>query len=61
MHIHYQKPSCMTIGTRQRLDGTDHLDIKTDNINIKSVSNQKLFGLHIGEYLNWNTHIDILC
>ena len=47
----------MTIGTRQRLDGTDHLDIKADNINIRSVSNQKLLGLHIDENLNWNTSI----
>ena len=61
MHIHYQKTSCMTIGTRQRLDGTDHLNIKADNINIRSVSNQKLLGLHIDENLNWNTHIDNLC
>ena len=61
MYIHYQKTSCMTIGTRQRLDGTDHLDTKADNINIRSVSNQKLLGLHIDENLNWNTHIDNLC
>ena len=61
MHIHYQKPFCMTIGTRQRLDGTVHLDIKADNIKIRSVSNQKMFGLHIDEYLSWNTHIDNLC
>ena len=61
MHIHYQKTSCMTIGTRQRLDGTDHLNIKADNINIRSVSNQKLLGLSIDENLNWNTHIDNLC
>ena len=51
----------MTIGTRQRLGGTDHLDIKADNINIRSVSNQKLLGLHIDENLNWNIHIDNLC
>ena len=49
----------MTIGTRQRLDDTDHLDIKADNI--RSVSNQKLLELHIYENLNWNTHIDNLC
>ena len=41
MHFHYQKTSCMTIGTRQRLDGTHHLVIKADNIIIRSVSNQK--------------------
>ena len=61
MHIHYQKSSCMTIGTRQRLDGTDHLDIKADNIRERYVSNQKLLGLHIDDNLNWNTHIDNLC
>ena len=42
----------MTIGSRQRLDGTDHLDIKADNINIRSVSNQQLLVLRIDEYLN---------
>ena len=51
----------MKIGTRQRLDGTDHLDIKAGNINIRSVSNQKLLGPHIDKNLNWNTHIDNLC
>ena len=51
----------MTIGTRQRLDGTDNLDMKAYNINIRSVSNQKLLGLHIIENLNWNTHMDNLC
>ena len=57
MHIHYQKTSCMTIGTRQRLDGKDNLDIKADNINIRSISNKKLFGLHIDENLNWNMNL----
>ena len=61
MNIHYQKTSCMTIGTRQRLDGIAHLDIKADNINIRSVSNHKSLGLHIDENLNRNTHIDSLC
>ena len=56
MHIHYQKTSCMTIGTKQRLDVTHHLDIKADNISIRSISNQNLLGLHIDENLNWNTH-----
>ena len=51
----------MTRGIRQRLDGTDHLDIKADNIKIRFVSNQILLGLHIDENLNWNTHIDNLC
>ena len=56
-----KKTSCMTIGTRQSIDGTDHLNVKADNINIRSVSNQKLLGLYIDENLNWNTHIDNLC
>ena len=51
----------MTIGTRQRLDGTDHYDIKADYINIRSVSNKKLLGLQNDKKLNWNTHIDNLC
>ena len=59
-NIHYQNQCCMTIGTRQRLGGTHHLDIKADNICERSVSNQKLLGLHIDENLNWNTHIDNL-
>ena len=50
----------MTIGIRQRLDGTHHLDIKADNIRERYDSNQKLLGLHIDENLNWNTHIDNL-
>ena len=44
---------------RQRLDGIDHLNIKADNINIRSVSNQRLLGLNINENLNWKTHIEI--
>ena len=51
----------MTIGTRQSLNGTDHLDFKADNINIRSVSNLELLGLHTDGKLNWNTHIDNLC
>ena len=42
MHFHYQKTFCMTIGTRQRLDDTHHLDSKADNIITRSVPNQKL-------------------
>ncbi|MCG8047471.1 MAG: reverse transcriptase domain-containing protein, partial [Candidatus Thiodiazotropha endolucinida] len=61
MHIHDQKTSCMTIGTRYRIDGSHLLDITSDNTNIKQVSNQKLLGLHIDEHLNWSTHIDHLC
>ena len=60
MYINYQKTSCMTLGTKHRLNGSK-LDINADNIKIKQVSDQKLLGLHIDENLNWCSHIDHLC
>lgn len=59
--IHDQKTSCMTLGTKQRLNGSHLLNIKANNTNIKQVSSQKLLGLPIDETLNWSTHIDQLC
>lgn len=61
IHAHDQIPSCMTLGTRQRLDGSHLLDITSNDISIKHVSNQKLLVIYIGENLNWNIHIDHLC
>lgn len=49
------------LSTRQRLNGSQKLDIKAEEINIKHVSNQKLLGLYIDENLNWCSHIDYLC
>ena len=61
MYINYQKTSCMTLGTKHRLNGSNKLDINADNIKIKQVSDQKLLGLHIDKNLNWCSHIDHFC
>ena len=61
MHVHDTKTYCMTVGTRQRLDGSHHLNIKSGDVYIKHVSNQKLLGIHIDENLTWTTHIENLC
>ena len=61
MHVHDNKTSCMTLGTKQRLDGSHILDIKAGHVSIKKVSNQKLLGVCIDENLSWTTHIEYLC
>ena len=61
MHVHDTKTSCMAVGTRQRRDGSHHLDLKSGDVRIKHVSNQKLLGIYIDENLNWTTHIEYLC
>ena len=61
MHINYQKTSCMTLGSRQRLDNSRVLIIKVNGTAISQVSSQKLLGLCIDEHRNWSTHIDHLC
>ena len=61
MHINYQKTSCMTLGSRQRLGNSRVLNIKVNDTTISQVSRQKLLGLYIDEHLNWSTHIDHLC
>ena len=61
MHINYQKTSCMTLGSRHRLDNSRVLNIKVNDTTISQVSSQKLLGLYIDEHLHWSTHIDHLC
>ena len=61
MYINDQKTSCMTLGTKHRLNGSNLLDINADNIKIKQVTDQKLLGVHIDENLNWCSYIDHLC
>ena len=34
MHVHDTKTSCMAVGTRQRLDGSHHLDLKSGDVRI---------------------------
>ena len=61
MHINCQKTSCMTLGSRQRLENSRVLNIKVNDTTISQVSSQKLLWLYIDEHLNWSTHIDHLC
>ena len=61
MFIHYQKTSCMTICTRKMLYGTDHLNIKADNVNICLYPIKNCWYFILMNILNWNTHIDNLC
>ena len=61
MGIHYNKTTCMTVWTKQKLSHTEELNIKIENNEIEPVSSQKLLGLHIDENLNWTMHIDYLC
>ena len=55
MPINYQKTSCMTLESRQRLDNSRVLNIKVNDTTISQVSSQKLLGLHIDQHLNWST------
>ena len=57
--IHYGKSTCMTLGSRHKIQKAGKLNITIGDIN--SVSSQKLLGLYIDETLSWNPHIDYLC
>ncbi|MCG7877652.1 MAG: reverse transcriptase family protein [Candidatus Thiodiazotropha endolucinida] len=59
--IHYGKSTCMSLGTRQKLDKAGRLNLKIDDVQINQVSSQKLLGLYIDETISWNPHIDHLC
>lgn len=61
MIIHCDKTTCMLLGTRHLTQQTDHLNISLDGNIIKTVTSQKLLGVHIDENLLWTTHIDYLC
>ena len=62
MQIHYDKTSCMTLGSRHRTQNeASKLDITIDGSEIKQVDKQKLLGVYIDENLLWTTHIDYLC
>ena len=62
MQIHYDKTSCMTLGSRHRTQNeASKLDITIDGNEIKQVDKQKLLGVYIDENLLWTTHIDYLC
>ena len=61
MNMHYEKTSCMLIGTRRSTQHSQELDIYIDDIKIKNVTKQKLLGIYIDENLQWSDHIDYLC
>ena len=61
MLIHYDKTSCMTVGTRQRTRESPDLNIMTDNNKVEQVYNKKLLGIYFDENLLWTAHIDYFC
>ena len=62
MKIHYDKTSCMALGTKHvTQNDTSNLNINIDSNTIKQVNKQKLLGVFIDEKLSWGAHIDYLC
>ena len=61
MQLHYGKTTCMLVGTRQRLNMSNKLNIQVNDTCIQNVSKQKLLGIYIDESLTWSSHIDHLC
>ena len=62
MQIHYDKTSCMTLGSRHRTQNeASKLDITIDGNEIKQVDKQNLLGVYTDENLLWTAHIDYLC
>ena len=61
MNMHYEKTSCMLIGTRHSTQHSQELNIYIDGNKIKNVTKQKLLGIYIDENLQWSDHINYLC
>ena len=56
--LNKSKTEFMVIGSRQRLGTFDRSPaLKIDNVLIKQVGSTKSLGVHVDEYLKWNTHI----
>ena len=51
MNRHYEKTSCMLIGTRHSTQNSQELEIYIDDNKIKNVTKQKLLGIYIDENL----------
>ena len=47
MNMHYEKTSCMLIGTKRSTQHSQELDIYIDDNKIKNVTKQKLLGIYI--------------
>ena len=56
--MHYDKTSCMLIGTRHRIKKNQQINIYIDGNTIKKVNKQKLLGIYIDENLHWSDRID---
>ena len=61
MNVHYDKTSCMLLGTRHSTQNSQEMNIYIDGNKIKNVTKQKLLGIYIDENLQWSDHIDYLC
>ena len=63
MNMHYEKTSCIILGTTHITQLSQELDINIDDNKIKNLTKQKLLGtcIYIDENLQWSDHIDYLC
>ena len=59
--LNYNKTTCMTIGTKKRINDSRKLNLEVDEVCIQNKSTQKLLGVHLDQYLTWSAHIDNLC
>ena len=61
MQVHLTNTTRMLAGTRHQIHEFRPLSIKAEDVNIQTVSKQKLLGAYIDETLTWNPQIDYLC
>ena len=61
MKVHYDKTTCMTLGTRHKTRQTPNLNIHTENNMSKQVDKQTHLGVFIDVSLSWTAQIDYLC
>ena len=59
--LNYNKTTCMTIGTKKRINDSCKLNLGVDEVCIQNMSTHKLLGVHLDQYLTWSAHIDNLC
>ena len=60
MHMHYDKASCMIVGTRHRTRKSPNLNIMMDNNKTKQVHYQKLLGIYF-DVIYSGQHIGYIC
>ena len=59
--INFDKTTYMLLGARKRIHDTYQLALSVDDITIKQVSKQKLFGIVFDDHLSWTPQVDHLC